>query len=343
MGETYYEVLEVDPDATHDEIESAYRKRVLDTHPDHSDDPDAAEQFKRVTTARSVLTDGTERARYDRLGHDAYVGRTRGSSTSDGSSEGGDGSSDGSAEPSDETDGPDPSASDSKAGQTGTQQSTAAGSETNTSEGNSKWRDAARQWANEQSDSTKTEADHTGRTRSHHARQRSKRRQKRAKKRANGNWPFETGNTSGSGGTETRQKARATTDTQDHGGFEHSVRDWDDEVDLAWNGQRFDQTTAVSVGSVALLYPLFVAGSLTTMFSLPVNAIIAVCTFVLVGYLLTMPRIAIVAFGGWSILFPLGIVQLSLIDLISIGGVLVLAFAWVPLGYAVAVWWVLRP
>ncbi len=73
MGDTYYDVLGVDPDATRDEIESAYRDRVLETHPDHSDDPDAAERFQRVMTAKSVLTDETERARYDRLGHEAYV------------------------------------------------------------------------------------------------------------------------------------------------------------------------------------------------------------------------------------------------------------------------------
>lgn len=74
MGETYYDVLGVAPEATRDEIEAAYRERVLETHPDHSDDPDAAEQFQRVRTAKSVLTDGTERARYDRLGHESYIG-----------------------------------------------------------------------------------------------------------------------------------------------------------------------------------------------------------------------------------------------------------------------------
>lgn len=57
-----------------------------------SDDPDAAERFKQLTVARDVLTDDTERARYDRLGHETYVRRhVRGRSgdedteTSDGS------------------------------------------------------------------------------------------------------------------------------------------------------------------------------------------------------------------------------------------------------------------
>jgi len=72
MGETYYDVLGVDPDASRGEITAAYRERVLETHPDRSDDPDAAATFDLVTTARDVLVDADERARYDRLGHEAY-------------------------------------------------------------------------------------------------------------------------------------------------------------------------------------------------------------------------------------------------------------------------------
>ncbi|MDF9746661.1 J domain-containing protein [Natrinema salsiterrestre] len=373
MGETYYEVLEVDPDATHDEIESAYRERVLDTHPDHSDAPDAAEQFKRVTTARSVLTDGTERARYDRLGHDAYVGLAQGPSAGSGSSEDDDESGEDGADSGKSSDSADQSESNAGArtdtgrsagdtestgtdetttgtdttatgaGTSASEQNTTSGTEASTSEENTKWQEVAEWWINEGKESTRTETDHTGRTRSHHARQRSKRRQKRAKQRAAGNWPFDTDETTEGGGTKTRQEARATTTGQDDGGFEYSVHDWDGDVDLGWDGHQFDQTTAVSVGSVAVLYPLFVVGSLTPMFSFPVNAIIAGCTFVLVGYLLTMPRIAMAAFGGWSVLFSIGILQFSPIDPVSILGILALAFVWVPLGYAVALWWVLRP
>ncbi|MFC6769798.1 DnaJ domain-containing protein, partial [Natrinema soli] len=93
MGESYYEILEIDPGATRAEIESSYRERVLETHPDHSDDPDAAKRFQRVTTAKSVLTDGTERARYDRLGHDAYVSLARGPTGGERSSGGDDANS----------------------------------------------------------------------------------------------------------------------------------------------------------------------------------------------------------------------------------------------------------
>ncbi|WP_255196269.1 J domain-containing protein [Halorarius litoreus] len=72
--ESYYELLGVSRDASTHEIETAYRERAKQTHPDRSDAPDAAEQFKRVALARDVLTSPRERARYDRLGHAAYLG-----------------------------------------------------------------------------------------------------------------------------------------------------------------------------------------------------------------------------------------------------------------------------
>jgi len=73
MGETFYSALGVDTDADRETIRRAYRDQVKETHPDVSDSPDAADRFKRLTTARDVLVDEHERRRYDRLGHDAYV------------------------------------------------------------------------------------------------------------------------------------------------------------------------------------------------------------------------------------------------------------------------------
>ena len=75
MGETFYRVLGIETDADRETIQRAYREHVKETHPDVSDSPDAAERFKRLTTARDVLVDGEERRRYDRLGHEAYVSR----------------------------------------------------------------------------------------------------------------------------------------------------------------------------------------------------------------------------------------------------------------------------
>ncbi|MGQ3414025.1 DnaJ domain-containing protein [Natrinema sp. LN54] len=353
MGETYYDVLEVDPEATRDEIESAYRERVLETHPDHSDDPDAAEQFQRMTTAKSVLTDGTERARYDRLGHESYVGLARGHGTreSDGSSHEGGESAQSDSETRRTTRQTSSSGETTSAGaetsSTGTAESSGTTSESSetggkrtnaNARGPSEWAERVRT----DSDSTQTGADRTDPTESHHARQRSERRRQRAKQRAAGDWPFESGDPSPSSGTTATAPGEAE-DTQDTEEAEYSVHDWDGEVDLEWEGPALDRTTAVSVGAVALLYPLFVAASLAPLFSLPVNAIIAACTLVLVGYLLTMPRIAAAAFGGWSVLFPVGMAWSSFVDPLSLFGLLALGFAWIPFGYAVALWSLLRP
>lgn len=73
MAETFYGTLGVAEDADDRTIERAYRERVKRAHPDVSDDPDAPARFKRLTAARDVLLDEAERARYDRLGHAAYV------------------------------------------------------------------------------------------------------------------------------------------------------------------------------------------------------------------------------------------------------------------------------
>jgi len=73
MAGPFYGVLGVGPDADEGEIQRAYRERVKEHHPDVSAASNAGERFKLLTTARETLTDRTERARYDRLGHDVYV------------------------------------------------------------------------------------------------------------------------------------------------------------------------------------------------------------------------------------------------------------------------------
>jgi hypothetical protein len=50
MGENYYELLGVSEDASTDDIETAYRERLKETHPDVSDDEDANEPRKHSQT-----------------------------------------------------------------------------------------------------------------------------------------------------------------------------------------------------------------------------------------------------------------------------------------------------
>ena len=71
--EDFYELLGVSADAGADEIDRAWRERVRRYHPDVNDDARATAQFKTLQTAHEVLTDESERAAYDRLGHEAYV------------------------------------------------------------------------------------------------------------------------------------------------------------------------------------------------------------------------------------------------------------------------------
>ena len=70
----YYEVLGVSKDASEAEIKSAFRKLAKKYHPDVSKEPDAAEKFKEVQEAYSVLSDETKRRQYDQFGHAAFSG-----------------------------------------------------------------------------------------------------------------------------------------------------------------------------------------------------------------------------------------------------------------------------
>ena len=60
----YYEILQVPPTASAEEIRRAYRRRIAEVHPDkpNTGDTDLA---RTLDEARSVLLDPVARARYD--------------------------------------------------------------------------------------------------------------------------------------------------------------------------------------------------------------------------------------------------------------------------------------
>ncbi|RYJ13270.1 molecular chaperone DnaJ [Halogeometricum borinquense] len=69
----FYDLLEVSEDATQSDIKRAWRGKAREYHPDVNDDARANAQFKTLQKAYEVLSDETERAAYDRLGHTSYV------------------------------------------------------------------------------------------------------------------------------------------------------------------------------------------------------------------------------------------------------------------------------
>lgn len=64
----YYSTLGVNKNASDDEIKSAYRQMAKKYHPDLNKTPEAAEKFKEVNEAYSVLSDKQKRANYDQFG-----------------------------------------------------------------------------------------------------------------------------------------------------------------------------------------------------------------------------------------------------------------------------------
>lgn len=69
----YYGLLGVTPDATPEQIKSAYRKKAAQFHPDRNPDPHAADQFRAVQEAYEVLTDAKQRQTYDEKRHKSLI------------------------------------------------------------------------------------------------------------------------------------------------------------------------------------------------------------------------------------------------------------------------------
>jgi molecular chaperone DnaJ len=71
----YYELLEVNRNASESEIKKAYRRLAVKHHPDkNAGDKASEDKFKEVSEAYEILSDPEKRARYDQFGHAALGG-----------------------------------------------------------------------------------------------------------------------------------------------------------------------------------------------------------------------------------------------------------------------------
>lgn len=67
----YYKILELDKNATEDQIKKAYRKLARKYHPDvNAGDKESERKFKEINEANEVLSNAENRAKYDSYGKD---------------------------------------------------------------------------------------------------------------------------------------------------------------------------------------------------------------------------------------------------------------------------------
>ena len=69
QGADFYELLELSPEASQEQVKSQYRKLALKWHPDkNGNSPESTERFKLISEAYSVLSNPDRRRHYDKYG-----------------------------------------------------------------------------------------------------------------------------------------------------------------------------------------------------------------------------------------------------------------------------------
>lgn len=75
MAKSLYETLEINENASADEIKKAYRKLARKYHPDVNKDPQAEDKFKEINAAYEVLSNPEKKQQYDQHGDSMFGGQ----------------------------------------------------------------------------------------------------------------------------------------------------------------------------------------------------------------------------------------------------------------------------
>jgi len=338
VAQTFYDILGVSPDATTEEINTAYRERIKETHPDVSDAEDAQEQAKRVIEAKETLVDEDERARYDRLGHRAYVtemsvdgdwdvstaGPDPTVKESDSDDEGGNGT--GRSRP-----GPGTGAESVYEGTWATNGVSESESESADSESESESTDS------ESATATSSETDSGTSTGTANAADSAAQR-------------GESGDPDPNRKRKRRSRTRganATTNVGDAVGWasgvdgRHAVRQESEEQGFKREFLLPTSHSPVLLLSSFITYPAMVFSTFFPPFTLVVNLFIGLLTLLLIAYLMSIPEVGLYVFGIWSVLATFGAIAGGVSPL-SIFGLILFGSTWLPLLLTVATYKILN-
>ncbi|MDQ2072130.1 DnaJ domain-containing protein [Haloarcula sp. H-GB4] len=316
MTETFYEVLGVPTDASTAAIEAAYRERLKETHPDVSDAADAGEATQRLIEARDVLTDEDERARYDQLGHDAYVAGERNIPDDSGSDV---------AEAARRA-GYDESESATDRTEASTDRGTARTNAQDRARRERAARDRVAEDKNGRS-TTDTDASSSNEQSTDAASETATASNSESTQRSGSTATSGFSDNAGSGATWTSSSA-------------YSVR----QTDTPSRGSLLEMPTGRGLTLFAItfaLYPVLLFSALLPAFPLWVNLTIGACTLFMIGYLQSEPTIAIMVFGSWSLTTAVLLIVLN-ISAFSLIGALALSGTWLPFGLSLLTASVLR-
>jgi len=305
-GPTFYETLGVEEDASVAELRAAYRERAKDTHPDVNDAPDARRRFRRIKRAHEVLTDEQERRRYDRLGHEAYVGLEDRERDGDGT-----GDATGSpaghrrtgAEPSGDAapaGGPGSGRSDGATGRTRTGTGTGTGTTGGSGRGGPEGRTPGGPTAGRPGGSAGHAADARG------------------------------GRETESGAGPAAERGRL------YRAAYRAARWLTVAVALvdAWQARLSPAAAATALATFAA-YPVLLASTVTPLFPVAVNLVVGAFLFGVLAYLVLRPAVGVAVLGAWLLLLPVAL-TITGVGVVSFGGLYAVVLTGVPLVLCVA-------